>query len=1055
MSILATFFSFSKQNKLHMRKFKLLLLMGLLCCLQLLWAQNKITGKVMDENGSPVYGATVTVKGTKVSTVTSADGSFSINAPANATLQVSYVGYRAAEIPVASAGTIRLSQDESKLSEVVVTGYGTKIRREVTGSIARVSAKDLANTPVTSFENALQGKAAGVFVEQQNGKLGQGIKVRVRGSASVSAGNEPLYVVDGVPVITANLSNNGAPTNPLSDINPNDIESIEILKDASAAAIYGSRASNGVVLITTKKGSAGKTKIEFNYFTGTQKPTHKVDFMNAEEYVNFMRQAAVGAGKIDYKNAAPGTYASVQEAIDAELSFVETRLKRYSAGNDDYKTYKVNTDWQSLAFQNAPMSQYDLNFSGGNDKTTFYIAGQYLDQKGIIVHNALKRYSGRVNLDNKVNNWLNVGMNMNFVHTFNQRVSNDDQFSTPLQMVALAPITHVIDPRTGLTSGALDPATGLPNTNYPTYYNPLLNVEDAHYNTTINRTLGNVYGNLNLAKGLIFRTEFGMDQLNQNEENYNGRLTRRNSGSTYGTGYNASTQVLSLNTNNYFRYNTTFKSAHALDVTAGMSYQNVVTQLSSVSARDFPSDAFQKLASAATNTGYSSSETEYTFLGYFVRANYKYNEKYLLTVSGREDASSRFGVNHRWGFFPAASIGWIVSEESFMQNVSWLNFLKLKGSTGLTGNAEIGDFAARGLFSGDASYGGNPGIHPFQIPNPDLKWESTISTDFGVEASFLKSRLTLEADYYIRKTKDLLLNVQVPGTSGFSVQTRNVGKLQNKGYELSLNSTNIVTKAFRWTSTLNYASNQNKIVDLGGQTIGTLNVAMEGQPIGVFYAREYAGVDPANGDALYYKNTVGADGKLDRSTTNDYNQAKNVVIGNPNPKFTYGFRNTFTYSNLELDVFLQGVYGNKIYAAGGQYMSASGSNGFDNQTRDQLKAWKNPGDITNVPEARLFYPNGLDNSSRYIYDGSYLRVKSLTLSYNLPVKLANKLKLDRARIYVRGQNLFTITNYPLWDPEVNADWYGTTTTNANIIQGRDFYSAPQAKAIVFGLNIGL
>jgi hypothetical protein len=297
--------------------------------------------------------------------------------------------------------------------------------------------------------------------------------------------------------------------------------------------------------------------------------------------------------------------------------------------------------------------------------------------------------------------------------------------------------------------------------------------------------------------------------------------------------------------------------------------------------------------------------------------------------------------------------------------------------------------------------------------------------------------------------------VEVPGTSGFATQLRNTGRLQNKGFEFTINTVNINGRKFRWTTSLNYGANRNRIEDLNGQTIGNLNVAKEGQPIGVFFAREFAGADPANGDALYYKNTVLADGKLDRTTTNDYNQAQDVIIGNPNPDFIYGFRNNFTYSNFELDVFLQGVHGNEIFAAGGQYMSASGSNGFDNQTRDQLRAWKNPGDITDVPEARLFYANGVDNSSRYIYDGSYLRVKALTLSYTLPAKISSKFKLDRARFYVRGQNLFTFTDYPLWDPEVNTDYTGTTTTNANIIQGRDFYSVPQAKTIVFGLNIGL
>jgi TonB-linked SusC/RagA family outer membrane protein len=1030
-----------------MRKLKLLLL-GLLCTSQLLWAQTQIKGKVTDsKDGSPLQGVTVSIKNTSLATTTGPDGTFTINASPNAILQFSSVGFQTLEVKAKDNLSVGLVQGDNSLSEVIVVGYGTKLKRELTGSVARVSAKELANTPVTSFENALQGRAAGVFIEQQNGKLGQGIKVRVRGSASVSAGNEPFYVVDGIPLITSDLSSNGATTSPLADINPNDIESVEILKDASASAIYGSRASNGVVLITTKKGKAGKTKIDFGFFTGQQDPTNTVQFLNAEEYVNYFRQGAKGAAKQDFKL---GLYPTLQAAMTAESTFVESRLLRYSAGNTDYQTYKVNTNWQDLAFQDAPISQYDLNLSGGNDRTTFYMGGQFLDQKGIIARNSLKRYSGRVNLENKVNNWLSVGINLSYVKTENKRVSNDNQFSTPLQIVALSPITPAIDPRTGLTSGALDPATNQPNTNYPVYYNPMLSVEGGMYNTYINRTLGNVFGNISITKGLGFRTELGMDQLNQNEESYNGRVTKRSSGATFGTGFNASNQVLSINTNNYFKYNTVIKSAHKIEATAGMSYQNYKNQSSSVSARDFPSDDFKKLASAATNTAYSSSETEYTFLGYFARANYSLNDKYLLAVSGRYDASSRFGKNSRWGFFPAVSAGWILSSEDFLSDVDWLSFLKIKASWGETGNAEIGNFASRGLFGGDAPYGGNPGTHPTQIPNPDLKWETTASSDIGLEFSLFKNRVSVEADYYIRKTSDLLLNVPVPGTSGFSTQLRNIGNLENTGYELTLNTTNINGRKFKWTSNVNFSVNKNKVTNLDGQTVGTLNVAKEGEALGVFWAREFAGADPSTGDALYYKNTLLANGKLDRTTTNDYNQAIDVVIGNPNPDFIYGFRNDFIYSNFELDVLLQGVQGNEIFAAGGQYMTASGSNGFDNQTRDQLKAWKNPGDITDVPEARLFYPNGVNNSSRYIYDGSYLRVKALTLSYTLPSSITSKLKIDRAKFYVRGQNLFTVTNYPLWDPEVNADYSAT-----NIVQGRDFYSVPQARTIVFGVNIGL
>jgi TonB-dependent starch-binding outer membrane protein SusC len=1036
-----------------MRKLLVAVVGLLFVSVQSLYAQTKdLSGKITDaKDGSPLAGVTVKAKGSNASAITGADGTFTLKVEAKIkSLIISYVGFKDQEVPITDGAiNVALNQAEKSLSEVVVVGYGTKIKRDLTGSVVKVGAKELANTPVTSFESAIQGRAAGVFVEQENGKVGQGIKVRIRGSASVTAGNEPLYVIDGIPLQNSSLSSNGASTNSLADINSNDIESIEILKDASAAAIYGSRASNGVVLITTKKGKAGKSKIEFGFFTGVQKPTNKRTFLNAQEYVEYFRQAAVGAGKYDFKNGISG-YGSEQEGIDDYLAFVESRLTRYSAGNDDYKTFKVNTDWEAQAFQTAPISQYDLNFSGGNEKTTFYMGGQFLDQDGIIVRNGFKRYSGRLNLDHKVKDWLTLGMNMSFARSVNKRVSNDNAFSTPLQITALSPITPLLDPRTGLTSGALDNASGRPNTNFPVYYNPLLSAQNGFYNTTVNRTIGNVFGRAQIVKGLSFTSEIGMDQLNQNEESYNGRLTARNSGVPSGSGFNSSDQILNINTNNFLRYNKIINDLHDLEVVAGTSFQNWKIASNSASGEQFPSDSYKKLASAASKTDAASSASEWVLLSYFGRANYKFNDRYLVALSARYDGSSRFGANNRFGFFPAVSAGWILSEESFLKNKNWLNFLKLKASYGLTGNSEIGNFAARGLFSGDGAYGGLPGQRPSQLGNPDLKWESTVGFDVGVEASIVNNRIGIEVDYYTRNTRDLLLSVEVPGISGFATQLRNVGKLENKGFEFTINTENVVTKHFRWSTNINFGANKNKITDLAGQQLGTLNRAKEGQPLGIFIAREFAGADPNNGDALYIKNTLDVNGKLDRSTTNDYNAAEDVVIGNPNPDFIYGIRNNFSYRGLELDVLLQGVQGNQIFNGGGQYMSASGSNGFDNQTPDQLAAWKKPGDITNIPEARLFFANGTDNSSRYISDGSYLRVKAVTLAYNLSKNLLNKMKLDRVRLYVRGQNLFTFTKYDGWDPEVNADYQ-----SSNINQGVDFYSAPQIKTIVFGINIGL
>lgn len=1034
-----------------MKRITLMICM-LFACITLTFAQSReISGKVTDaKDGSPLAGVTVKEKGGNTAVATTEDGSFKIRVGSNTKfLTFSYVGYQDDEVAISgSTLNVSLRVAEKSLNDIVVVGYGTKIARDVTGSISKVSAKEITNTPATSFESAVQGRAAGVLVSQQNGKVGQAINIRIRGASSVSAGNEPLYVVDGVPITGGNTgdnSSNGASTNALADINMNDIESIQILKDASSAAIYGSQGSNGVVLITTKKGKAGQSKIDFGYFTGLQDPTGKRDFLNAKQWVDYFERAAKGAANVEY-NA--GYYNTLADAEADWKDYVESRFTRYSAGTDDWKTGKINTNWQDQAFQRAPISQYDMSVSGGTDKTKYYLSGQYLDQKGILLDNAYKRYSARLNVDQQINNWLSGGMNLSFARSNNERVSNDNQFSTPLQIVALSPITPLIDPRTGLTSGQLDPSSGKPNTNFPLYYNPLLSAQNGFYHTLINRTIGNVYLNASLVKGLTFRSELGMDQLNQTEEEYQGRATARNTGVPDGYGAVYNTQILALNTNNFFNYKTAFGNSN-LDAVLGMAFQKRDYQFNDAKAEEYPSDAYKKLSAGASKTGAYSYSTSNTLLSYFARVNYKLKDRYLFALSGRVDGSSRFGVENRYGFFPAVSAGWILSEEGFLSNVKWISLLKLKASYGLTGNDNIPDFASRALYT-SAAYGGQAGQVPGQLSNPNLKWETTAGADIGIEGAIFNNVLSFDIDYYQRNTKDLLLAVDVPSTTGYTSKYNNVGKLYNKGIEVTLNSTNINTKSLRWTTSLNVSYNKNKITYLAGQLLGgDVNKAMEGQPLGVFYTREYAGVDPANGDALYYKNKL-VDGKLDRSTTNDYNQAGDAVVGSPLPKYIFGFDNAVTFKGFELDVLFQGVSGNKIYNGGGQYMSAEGSSGFDNQTTDQLGYWDKPGDKTNVPEPRLFYPNGTDPSSRYLSDGSYIRLKQVSLAYTIPKAVFGKLKVDRLRLYVRAQNLLTITKYKGWDPEVNADYQAS-----NINLGQDFYSAPQFKTFVIGLNLGL
>ncbi|TXK45760.1 TonB-dependent receptor [Pontibacter qinzhouensis] len=1006
-----------------MKQKLLLSLVGVFFFLGSLAAQaQSVSGKVTSAtDGSPIPGVTVLVQGTTIGVSTDIDGDYTINAGTNATLVFRSLGMAAQEVPVNGRSTInvQLRTDANQLSEVVVTGYGTQERRDVTGSIASVGGKELENIPVVSLESAIQGRVAGVHIESGSGKVGQGIRVRVRGSASVTANNQPLYVVDGIPITTDNqgISTN-EPTNPLADIDPNDIESIDILKDASSAAIYGSRGSNGVVLITTKSGRTGRTRFNLSYATGVSQATNKVKFLNGQQYVDLLRESFERSGSI----AAwieDGDYADVEDALDDWLP--EWRNP-------------ADSDWQDQVFRKGGYQEANFSASGGTDKTTFYVGGSFSDQDGILIGNNFNRYSARVNLDHKANSLLSVGANFSLARSENRRVANDNAFASPLQIVALTPVQPVLDPETGEL-----------NTN-TIYYNGLIEARDAFDNATVYRNLSKVYGQLNFTPTFTFRSEFGLDLLNQFEEAYQGNQTQTGS-SRGGFGTYRSVNVVNYTTNNYFNYSKTFNEIHNLDATLGMSYQNATTNTSSVQGEGFPNDDFKKIASASEISFGSSTGTGYSLVSYFARANYKLYNRYLVSLSARVDGSSRFGTDNKYGVFPALGLGWILSDEAFLENVNFLNFLKVKSSIGLTGNQEIGNFDSQGLYSG-LSYAGVSGIYPISVANPNLKWETTRQFDAGISFGLFNNRISGTVDYYTKHTTDLLLNVQVPATTGFTTITQNVGKLENRGWEFSLTTQNL-TGALTWSSSINYSRNRNEITDLQGQVItsGAINRAVEGQPIGVFFTRKYAGVDPATGDALYYLNA-----DSDETTTN-FGAAQQQVVGNPNPKFTGGFVNEFSYKGFDLSVLLQFVYGNDIYNNAGRFQSAN-MDYLDNQTADQLNRWRQPGDITSVPEARFYDGNGTGTSSRWLYDGSYLRGKNLTLGYTIPQNVVSKAYLTSVRVYVTAQNFFTITNYPGWDPEVNTQGTSVTSQRANVGAGTDFYTIPQAKTFAVGVNFG-
>jgi len=1028
---------------------KVLLTLGavMFLCLGAAMAQTRtISGKVtMKSDGSPLPGVNIVLKGTQIGTVTDVNGKYTLNVPeAGGTLIFSYIGTKQQEVEIGDQNTVNvaMASNTEQLNDVVVVGYGSQIKKDMTGNVASVSGKDIQNVPVPNFESAIQGRNAGVVIQQNNGKLGQAMQIRIRGASSVSASNQPLVVIDGVPVTSDNQSSsyNGtsSQTNPLADLNFADIQSINILKDASAAAIYGSRASNGVIIITTKGGQSGKTQFNVKYSQGFSGPTGKRKFMNGTQYANYFLEAANNA--VTYWN----------DGFDY-VGYVKSHFAKYSLGT--WPDNPGNYNWVDQAFnKNAGFKNFEINASGGNDKTTFYASGNYSNTSGIIIENYLQRISGRLNIDHKANDKVTIGAKVNIIKTTNKRVPDDDAFSTPVQLLAQPPIQPFRDPTTGEYIG-----------DNSLYFDGLLYKNNASFPVNSFHTYANAYGQYNITPHLMYRTEFGLDLYDQNEQRWFGTKVARNTGYSNGDALQTWDRVVNYTLNNFAEYQNTFNSVHDLDATVGISYQRASQDQSYVEGVGYPSDQFRQVISAAQIIGGNTEATSYSFLSYFARANYKYKDRYLLSLSGRMDGSSRFGKDHRYGFFPAASAGWILSQENFLRDNSIISFLKLRASYGITGNAAgINNFASRGLYGG-VSYAGISGTAPSQTPNPNLKWEQTAQTDIGIDFGFLNQRINGEVDYYYKKTKDLLLNVNVPATTGFTTQTRNVGKLQNKGVELVVNTVNLLGK-FYWSTNFNFAANQNKITDLQGQVItgGFINRAMEGQPIGVFYAQEFAGANPANGDAIYYLNRTPtqaeiADGTAfkvngmfgGRYVTNNYDAAQRVIIGNPNPKFTAGLTNNFSYKGFNLSFMFYLVYGNKIFNGGGKYMSASGSY-FDNQTTDQLNSWRKPGDVTMVPQARLFADNGTGDSSRYLDDGTYLRLKNATFSYDLPQSILNRLNgMREIRLFVTGQNLLTFTKYKGFDPEVNTDWL-----NSNIGLGNDFYAAPQARTVSVGINLG-
>jgi TonB-linked SusC/RagA family outer membrane protein len=903
---------------------------------------------------------------------------------------------------------IKLVDETNQLETVLVIGYGTTIKRKSTDAVSNVTSKDIEHIPVVNVQNALVGKLAGVQITQTNGKVEGGLTVRVRGAASISAGKEPLYVLDGIPLVTTNESNNGAPTNPLITLSPNEIESIDVLKDASSAAIYGARGSNGVVIITTKKGKSGKGNFAINFSQGVSEATNKRDWLNAAQYVELFTEASInGTG----------------DAAEAEDTF------DFLAQGTDWRNGEVDSDWQDTAFQNGLTADADFSVSGGDEKTKYFFSGAYNNTKGIIASNELERVTARTNISHQVTDKLNLGMNIGFSRTEIQRVSNDNEFTTPLQAVAQSPLSPI----------RLADGTANPNTLYSNF---LLAIDNSYWKTIMRRVTGKAFGEYKFIPSLKFNSEFSYDLLSQSEDNWNGKNVpfMATDGEVFASSVDNETYIFS----NYLTFDKTFAEKHSVNAVVGMEFNKFNRRYQDVTSIYFPNDNFQTVDGGAEVNAGSGNETDYTFDSLFGRVTYTYDNKYLFKASIRRDGSSRFGENNRYGTFPALSAGWIISEEQFLQENNIVSFLKVKGSWGKLGNAEIGNFGSRQLFEPN-SYNLKTGLSFLQAGNANLTWEKSSQVDLGFEIGFI-NRFSLDFDYYNKQTDGLLFSVPLAESSGASAVNTNVGVLESSGLEFTINTKNIDNEKLKWTTSLNITTNETVVKSLPNNNtdvVGANTINRVGENASAFYLKEYAGVDSANGDALYIKNTVNPDGSIDRSTTNDYAKAQRIVTGNPFPELMAGLTNTMNFSGFDFSFTFQGEWGASIYNSAGIYQSVN-ADYFDNQTADQMNRWRNPGDITNVPQARLYGSNGTGASTRFLDKADFIRLRNLTFGYTLPKQTLNSMGMNSVRVYLTGVNLLTFTDYSGYDPEARRDDSGV---------GEEFYSAPPARTIALGVNL--
>lgn len=977
-----------------------------------------ISGKVVDEKGQPLPGATVAVKGTSKGTVTNNAGIFTLkDVPANAPLLITFQGYENTTVDIHGQAniTVTLKADISKLGDVVVVGYGTQRKAASTGSIASVKGADITQTPVTNVAQGLAARVPGVQITQNNAAPGGNISVRIRGTNSINGSSEPLYIIDGIQI-----SNSGgvSDVSPLSTINPNDIESVEILKDASSTAIYGARGANGVVLITTKRGKSGVTRVQLDMYRGLQNITKTLSMLNASQFA--------------------------QLENDIYNSQIYT----------DPASLGKGTNWQDVIYRQANVQNYQAAVSGGSDKTQFSLSGNYFDQEGIIISSDFKRYSLRTTLDHTISQHFKVGTSLLTSYTINNNIPTGiNSIDGPLVTQSIVGATLGAPPTLVpyKEDGSVYPFADQFNGRYREISNPVGLAQITNRNT-IRRTLANVYGEAKIASGLTYRASFNVDVGNTLNDYYSPIyiLGKAEVNANSGTAAKGNVNTTNWLHESVLTYNRDF-GAHNIKFTGVYAIQSNLYNDNSINANGFPNDATTneavQLAVNRTVSSYRSKEALNSYMG---RINYGYANKYFVDVTARYDGASKFGENHKWGFFPAVAGAWRIIEEPFLKDSRLFSDLKLRVSYGKTGNAgAISPYQSLALEGSGSNYQFNHiytvGISPSGIPNVDLRWEKSTQANFGIDIGLFEDRLGITADIYNKKTKDLLFVKNLPLSSGYASITGNFASIRNKGIEVAANA-RLLTGRFKWNLNANASVNRNELLSLEGgvneYVLSPYSVLRVGQPLGIFKTYVFNGIYQT-GEAVLPgsgSRTGGvkvADLNKDGQITGD----DQTITGNANPSFIFGLSSNFSYGNFDLSFFISGVQGNKVFNLS-RYTFENGLGG-----RNVLAGLANRWSATNPSnEYASGYQGGrLPVSDRFVEDGSYIRMKNITLGYKLPA-----IKhITSARLYISSNNLFTITKYSGYDPEVNS--FG----GSNTLIGVDNLVYPMARSFLVGLQVGL